>query len=564
MPIAPSVELKVKSLTDCWAFFDLIGYHGGTANFDSCHYDFLLVLQAPQLLADGLLTGDTYTRWYKLTEEKREAPTNNRFLKYPRGCLKSTLIIGWLLYRIYRNPSITILQATNVRDLSEAFIRELRSYLEDDELQETVWNTRPHIQGPLIPALDSGRRLYSNEAKDKRIIWNNYQLQVNRPIKRKEPTIFSTSAGGKVTGHHYDLIVMDDVVDFDNASSQVKIARIKRWFADSSSVVTRIPSQHTCGVVPSGERVVETLSGEYVVTGTHYAPDDLYSFIDNNLDVMQYSRLSRNIYANGHDNSDGYLWGKFTQDMESRLRAELSEQPGVFEAQYLNLVKNPALQILSTSLVQYVSYTKLISGVSSSGVNFAHPTSGAQLQLAPILAIDPASSLRASADFTAIAVGGYVQNDLMCADMSVGHYTPEFIVKETIRLVRLWQIRRVYVETVGFQKLLYHMVVKAFKAEGIQCSVLEYLPQGNKLKRIEYRLSPLFNEGRVLFSDHLKSAYQVLNTFDYFGRGGRDDPPDALAVIAEKSRPTTANQVSKSIYATSQRPQFNQAYGGIY
>jgi predicted phage terminase large subunit-like protein len=567
--IAPSVELKIAALYDCWAFLDLIGYKGGTQNFDECHYDFVLVMQAPQLYDQGMLVGDLYERWRHLTEYKWEVPPDSALLEFARGHLKSSLVIAYMLWRTYRNPNITILHATNVRELSESFIRELRAYYEDERLLEIVWNSRPHIRGNMIPDLDrTNRRAYSdeNEAKDRKVVWSNYQLQLVRDYKMKEPTIMSTSVKGKSTGSHYNLVVMDDVVDLENSETEAKNKKVKRWASDISSVVTRVPSTHHLGTLPNGVKFKETLRGEYIVTGTHYSPFDYYTFLENNAKDTKFAVFQRNIYKNGVDNTDGYLWSKFTEELELRLRAELSDTPGVFEAQYLNFVNNPAMQVLSTDLVQYVPRNQLLEGRGDGYCTVKNSDTGDIECFTPIMTIDPAVSLRARADYTAICVGGVTNKaTLVAADFSVGHYSPEKTLDEVVRLIRLWGIKQVYCEVVGFQSLLRNMLLKRLALEGIRCGVLPYMPNkwGKKEKRIEMFLSPYFSDGRVIFSEDIKKSPVIINTFNFFGRGGRDDPPDSLAIIAEVSRPALEQSKAqrRRQYTTT---GFNTQYGGIY
>lgn len=583
--LAPSIPLKIEALYDPWAFIDLIGYKGGTKNFDQCHFDYLLVATAPQQFESGRLDPNAafgspahnlYLRWRFLTQEEYLIPTSNRMLKYPRGHLKSTLLILIMLWRCYRNPEITILHCTNVRELSESFIRELRAYFEDEYLQTTVWNCRPHIRGNMVPALDkTNRRAFreDNDAADKKIVWSNYQIQLLRETKRKEPTILSTSAGSKSTGSHFHIVVMDDVVDFVNSETDIKSRKIKRWAADIASVVTKVPELHHIGTLPDGTKFTETTTGENIVTGTHYNPHDYYAFLEENKVNLRFTVFNRNIYTNGVDNSEGYLWAKFTEEQETELRAALSDTPGVFEAQYLNFVNNPALQILSTALVAYVPHKRLLEGCNHDHVSFTNPDTQTLEYVIPIIAIDPAVSLRNTADFTAIVVGGIsTEQNLVGLEFSVGHYTPEYTIQEVIRLIKLWKVRIVYCETIGFQSLLRDMILKAVIADNIKCGILPYSPTkwGNKLKRIETRLSPYFNGGNVVFSDAIKSNPRVINTFNFFGRGGRDDPPDALAVIQEMSRPPYGATGGKKVYIGRPRePQarpipWNNRFGGTY
>ena len=570
--LAPSVDLKVAAIYNMWCFLDLIKYKGGSQNFEACHFDFALVLQAPQLYDQGMLTGDLYERWRGLTEYKWDVPPDSRLLKFPRGHYKSSLVVLYIMWRIYRNPNITILHATNVRELSESFIRELRAYFEDDYLVNAVWNLRPHIRGNLVPDLDrTNRRAYSdqNEATDRKVVWSNYQLQMVRDVKCKEPTIMSTSVMGKSTGSHYNLIIMDDPIDFANSETEAKTRKVKRWAADIASVVTKTPSTMILGTLLDGTKVTETLRGEYVVTGTHYSPFDLYVFYEQNAETLQFAILNRNIYKNGVDDSQGYLWSKFSYEQEMQLRAATSDTPGVFEAQYLNHVNNSKLQIITTDLVEYVSKEALLAGREEGSVFFTHPDTGSLEQFTPIISIDPAVSLRQRADYTAICVGGISTGGyLVACDFSVGHFTPEFTLDEFMRLTKLWGVRQAQCEVVGFQSLLRGMLIKRLALDKVRCGVIPYMPNkwGKKEKRIEMFLSPYFSSGNVVFSADIKKSAIVLNTFNFFGRGGRDDPPDALAVIAETSRAPNAGRHGNRRYvgAGNDSTHYNTNFGGIY
>lgn len=561
---AASVALKIEALFDPWAFIDLLGFQGGTKEFDVCHYDFMLVLAAPQMFAAGRLTVELARRWATICELDSETlvrgrnvirPPNNRLLQMPRGHLKSTVCIAYILWRIYRNPNIRILHACNVRELSEAFIRELRGYFEDGDLLDAVWNSRPHIRGKLVPALDKSNRRYygdENEAADRKVVWSNQQLQMVRDSKAKEPTVLSTSVKAKATGQHYDLIVMDDIVDMDNSETPSKLKRVKRWAGDIASIRTKIAYTSHCGVLPDGTRFDETLGDEYVVTGTHYDPGDYYAFIKENAKALQFVVMNRNIYANGADASNGYLWGRFTERMEEELRAELSDLPGVFEAQYLNLVNNPALQVITTDFIEWVPTGVLLEGRSNMGVTFRKPLDGTLDSVIPIMAVDFAVSLSARADYTAIAVGGKTfQRALAALDFSVGHYSTEKTLDEIVAMVRKWGIRRMYVETIGFQSLYRSMIIKRLTDEQLQCGVLDFKPVGNKEKRIESQLSTYFSTGNVYFSEHLKRNAAVMNSFSFFGRASaKDDPPDALSVVAQHSYPPEekARRFSTSLF----------------
>jgi predicted phage terminase large subunit-like protein len=404
---------------------------------------------------------------------------------------------------------------------------------------------------------------------DKKIVWSSYQLQLLRDVKRKEPTILSTSVNTRSTGKHFDCVVFDDIVDYENSETPIKQRRVQRWASDIASVVTKIFRNEFLGVLPDGTRFYESLKGEYVVIGTHYNPNDYYSFIEMNVDKLGYRILSKNIYVNGVDNTDGYLWKKFTADMEAELRAELSESPGVFEAQYLNLVNNPELQVLSTMLVQWIGHETMLNGVTDDGVVYRNPATGEHENIIPLIAIDPAASLKSTADYTAICVGGKSsQGNLVLLDFAVGRFTEETTKSEAARLATLWKVRQLYCESLAFQAILKAHILKHFIENGIYCAVLDYSPQkwGNKQKRIELQLSPYFQNGKVIMNRKIQTDRLVMNTFNFFGRGGKDDPPDAAAIVAEKAviKLTGHSNARDTRRRRLTSGNFNRHFGGIY
>lgn len=577
MRVAPSIELKVEALYDCWAFFELIKYQGGIDQFDDCHFQFVLTLQAPQLYQAGRFTPELRKIWQNITEQELPysgEPPPNILAQFPRGHLKTTLVTGWMLWRIYRNPNICMLIASSVSDLAEAYIRQLRQYLEDDELAETVWSARPHIRGHLVPPLNAEMRRArkdENEALDKKVVWTGEMIQVLRGVTRKEPTVAATSVGASAVGFHYDVVVMDDIVDKDNSATEKALQKVARWAADIASIRTKITYKSECGVLPSGKTFSERLGDQYVVVGTHYDPKDYYSFIKTRSESLRFAVFSRSIYKNGVSPDDGYLWCQFTASMEAELRAELSEIPGLFDAQYLNLVMNKGLQVLHTSNIIWIEANELQANCSREYTSFKHPETGLIDWCVPIMAIDPASSTTTRADFSSVAVGGVTFNeDLLALDFSTGHYSVEKLTLEIVRLVVKWKIRRMYLETIGFQSLLKGPVMRALRESGVESvGVLDYKPHGNKYKRIEVALSQHFENRTILFNSAIRKDEATMNAFHFFGRASsRDDPPDALSVVKIHSfKPAPRSDIlrrARAHQSFAADPGINKKYGGMY
>jgi predicted phage terminase large subunit-like protein len=580
MIITASTDLKYMALHSTWHFIELIKLRGGIQYFEECHYDFLLCLDARELWHAGLLTSELQERWESLVGVKltEAGPSVNKLLKYPRGHYKSTLLAAYVMRRVWKNPNIRILWGTNVRGLSQAFVRELRSYFEDADLQATVFNLRPHRKGNLIPELNLAMRRIlketDTEALDSKVIWNREALQMVRTIRCKEPTIMATSVESSATGNHYDISICDDIVDFKNSKTATKIESVKRWAADLASLVDPHETKIQVGVMPDGRKVYDYVGGQNIVSGTHYNPNDYYAFLSENLSDLQYTALDRNIYRNLRNNSDGYLMSTFTEADETRLRKQLSEMPGVFEAQYLNMVNNPILQVLSSKRIQWVTSNELLSNCKKEGVSFRDTYSEPDfVQLS--FAVDPASSVGAKSDYSAIVVAGVSRNGkLVIADYAVGHYNETQLLNNLHKLILKWKLRRGWFESLSFQEIYRTNAIRYLKLKGVDCAVLGYKPTGNKLERIQLQLRPWFTNDAVLASDHLRGDTVLWNMFDFFGRGGsKDDAPDALATLLIQSagqlQPNAPRVKAKVVtLGDFKRPpssrRFNSFYGGIY
>ncbi len=103
----------------------------------------------------------------------------------------------------------------------------------------------------------------------------DHEFTIARDLILKEPTIRSTYAGGPISGSRWDLIILDDLVNYlMNAATPQKRDKLKRWYADE-----------VLNSVAEGGRVW--------VIGTRQSEDDLYEHIklDPTFTSVQYPAL---------------------------------------------------------------------------------------------------------------------------------------------------------------------------------------------------------------------------------------------------------------------------------
>jgi predicted phage terminase large subunit-like protein len=531
---ADSFDLRVQALTSIVAFAELIEFQGGWHNFSDCHTDLAEFLTKPQLDKEG----QNRLRW----EGNEKAAHLRRLVLMPRGHLKST--IGTTLYtlwRLYRNPELRIFVGSKDQKLSFSFIREMRQWLENEELQNKVWNNRPHIEGNLIPAIDKRSRERNRnasvgddtEAVDRKLIWNNTALQVMREGRYKEPSVFAGSVGASITGQHYDLVIMDDVIDFKNTESEVKKQRVEDWILDIESVINpwRLVDLHG-GLAGT---LTDVMGGEFIVSGTRYTVDDFYGQVLEKADDMQYVVFSRNIYKNGTDASGGYLWHeRYNANVERSLRSRIS--PRRFSSQYLNTVYEKDVHLFDLGACRLLPERAFST---RGGLSYLDLGDGTIEQVQCIVCIDPAFSAGKDGDDCAIVVGcKTTDGKTVVLDAALDRMDAAEVVKTTLAFCRKYQTLRVYHEANGVGMLVPELFKSKDTAiDGKLAVVNSHYEQRPKEAKIQGVLELPFALGNLVFAPEVWDNERINKQMRLYPAVRHDDFLDALVTLYEKALP---------------------------
>lgn len=580
------MPLKERAVCFYGSFIDLLEFKGGMKAFADFHREMIEFLTKPQRETIAYFAGSPVMNCL-LAEHNRR-----RLLLVPRGHLKSTLCsVGYVLWRMYRNPNIRICVATATKDLALQFVREVKQYLEDANLQESVWNQRPHIKGRMIPILDKAgakrrdqKRMQNEdisftEAEDKKIVWRSDAIQVMRSQIMKEPTLIAASPGSNITGMHFDLVIMDDIINDDTTATADKINKTLDWAMDLESVIddarvvyigntiTLKPmvDRKFTGANPGSKKFFDIVGDEIVVLGTRYAKGDYYDYLESNLEELKYVKYTRNLYKNGQNGDDGYLWSeKFNDDRVERLRSRLT--PKRFASQYLNRIVAEEDVVLSRSWVKWME----VDWIEIKERNEVHIKMPARITgdvidrtvvLSPVLFIDPAISQKKKADNTVIMVGGIdSERNLYVLDYSYGKYLPFKIVEEMYRLANKWHMYACHVEVVAFQQVLAYLIKQSFN-KFRPIVVKEYRPKGEKKGRIKTMLEPYFKNCKVWMMKYMATNAKLTEEIEYFPQEGvSDDFLDVMAMIVEVCQPTAEKP---KVRRPLPRYGANMKYGGI-
>lgn len=566
-----TLENKIKALDDIWTFADLIRFEG-MRPFGDIHEELADVVTAPQRNGAAHLSHTV-----RISEGKPVDPVlmkeRHRLILMPRGHLKSTIGTRlYVLWRIYRNPNIRITVCVNKEQLGVKFLKSIKAYFEDEELQEKLWNKRPHVRGRLIPVMDrSGKKrrdVDDTEAADKKVVWNRYALQVLRDLKSSDPTLQVASRGASATGSHVDLLIQDDVVDDKNSSTPEQIEATNDWVSDMEFV---LDPQEVQTIGTGKYKLTEVVGDEILRIGTRYALGDLYEWTEKEAEALYFSTFIRNIYHNGSDATDGYLWPERFNDYEVNKRRKACRTAKRFASQYLNQIIASEDKAFSWEQIEWVASTnckRLSTGVKVVTGEPDERTGIAPGKLVkPVIVIDPAMGL-STGDDTAILVGGKDdEGKLYAFDGFVGKHGPAKTAELMYDLVEKWGVKIVHVECVGYQRSLI-TTCKEHRLKFRRPAVCfrEYFPKGNKEMRITNHLQPLCENGLLVLAKKFQYMENIRNFFDLFPSPNvHDDFGDALAVLDEvtltlkqqEARRPRKGQNSRTPYAVNRR------YGGI-
>lgn len=211
----------------------------------------------------------------------------------PRGHGKSTIgDVDFCITKVLRNPDIRIMIGSKTQTQASAFLKEIRTHFEQNV--------------NLI-------RIFGDWKKSRDNVWNDKEFTVNRrTVIKKEATVSALGASGAVVSKHFDIIIGDDLVGFENARTEAQRKVLKEWFYSS--------------LYPTLEP-----DGEIHILGTRYSPMDLYE------DLIKSKNYKVNVQQaiTVKDGQECSLWeSKFSLE---KLRS-IREEAGliIFNMQYQN------------------------------------------------------------------------------------------------------------------------------------------------------------------------------------------------------------------------------------
>jgi hypothetical protein len=410
----------------------------------------------------------------------RDDAKANQLVLLPRDHGKSAMVAYRVAWEITKNPAVRVLYVSATATLAIKQLKFIKEILTSD-IYRMYWPEMVRVNEN-----DRGK-------------WTESEIEVDHPLRKAEairdPTVFTAGLTTTITGLHFDIAVLDDVVVKENAYTEEGRDKVKSQYSLLASI-------------ESGEAL------EWVV-GTRYHPKDLYNDLismsidiyDDNGEITGNESLYEVFERQVEDLGDGtgqFLWPKqqrydgkwfgFDARILAQKRAKYLDRVQ-FRAQYYNDPNDAENAAISRECFQYYDpkYLSRFQGkwyLKSQRLNI-------------FAAVDFAFSLKRRSDYTAIVVVG-VDSDYNYYVLDIERFKSDKISDyfgKILKLHQKWDFRKIRAEVSTAQQVIVNDLKQNYiRTHGLSLSVEEFKPnrhQGSKEERMEAVLQPRYNNRQV-------------------------------------------------------------------
>lgn len=454
-------------------------------------------------------------RWWYAPNRKKY-----QMVLLPRDHGKSQLAALRVAYELTKNPAARVIYLSATANLAIKQLDLIKQLLTSE-----VYRT-------YFPDM-------VNKDPRKRKKWTQEEISVDHPLREqkgiRDPSVFCAGLGRTVTGMHCDILVMDDVVVWDNTMSEENRNKLRSQYSLYNSI--------------------RDASAQTWVVGTRYHPDDLYDSLinmeypifdkeGNKIDHAKvFDVYLKNVETIG-DGTGEYLfprqqidgqWYGFDIQVLAEKKATYIDL-AQFQAQYYNNPNAGTNNGLDASQFQYYDRKFL---VNKEGDWFFK-----ERKLNIYAAVDFAFSLASRADWTAIVVIGvdyenniYVLDTIRFKAEKIGYY-----IKHIRTAHAKWQFKKLRAEVTVAQSVIVKEIKNVLTDEGHMIRIEEFRPnrhEGTKDERIVATLHAKYDNGKIWHyrgGDIQELELELVQRFPK-----HDDLKDALASAVTIAIPPSKN-----------------------
>lgn len=175
----------------------------------------------PATFCEHVLTDEETGKAVKLApvhEEWHEAlSANDRLIiwSHVEAGKTSQISVGRALWELGRDTTLRIVILSSTKSNAEKITRAQAQYISRSDKLRGVFPG-------LMPA------------KDNSLPWTSNALTVERPTFAKDASIQAVGFGGHIIGSRIDLLIIDDILDAENTSTPMQMAKVLSWIRSSA------------------------------------------------------------------------------------------------------------------------------------------------------------------------------------------------------------------------------------------------------------------------------------------------------------------------------------------
>ena len=250
----------------------------------------------------AIFNGQHHRDWHRFLDDNQRAVI---FAPVEHG--KTTQIaVGRTLSELGRDPSIRVGLISNTSGQAEKLLQAVSTNIENNHRLKDVF---PHLRRSLR----------------KRAPWHSKAIEVDRPTIAKDPSVQALGVGGPIVGSRLDVILLDDILDFENTRTKEQREKLVEWF--DTTVLTRL-----------------TENGRIYVIGTPWHLEDMLHVLSAR---SGWATLVHSAVANPDDAPTSWIPTWPSQFPLSRLLAIAASMPP------LNFARKYLCQVRSTETARF-------------------------------------------------------------------------------------------------------------------------------------------------------------------------------------------------------------------
>ena len=369
-------------------------------------------------------------------------------------------------YFSYAAPRETLKTSIGIQGMAEYFLLKWKKLYNYDGRVLIVRASRENAEGVLMAIredLSGGNptlhKAFGNLSADSPL-WKSSAVVLNwRTTHYRDPSIDTAGTGMSKTGGHYDLILLDDLVNEKNFESEVEMSRARRYI------------QACMPILNAG--------GSMIHVGTRWGNFDTTGFIlDLNdaarKDGLPESKMPWKVKIHGAYLDDGSLFypDYLTEKKLDQKRRNMESR--LFTSQYLNKVIIDESQVFRPEWLRYYDGDYEPDGDDIATLSIFNDENqppdfrGASFAVAGVIVIDPAATVTNQSNATGMA---FCLTDtdgrLWIHDTWKGHELPSAILERIVHWCARYAPRKLSIDTLGQQVLWIDRIYDKLREAGV-------------------------------------------------------------------------------------------------